>query len=106
VSEPNWPLRVTDALAPVQREAILHRFLGLNPRWRGVTPADVLDTLNDGDSDLGVLEPFFEAHPELVKPGAGIAARAILWSGQELMPATLSELLSKAAPRQPESQPC
>lgn len=87
---------VTAALTDAQRQAIVDRFTTMNPGWRGATAADILDTLSDVDSDLAVTEPFFGAHPDLIVDGAGVAARALIWSGQVLDAANLIALLASA----------
>jgi hypothetical protein len=95
------PVRaVTRALSPAQQVTIVRRFTTLNPNWRGAEVADILDDLDNIDSDLGVIEPFFEAHPEIIGPGAGIAARALIWSTMPLTVQAITELLTRAGLRE------
>lgn len=78
---PDLLLAVTARLTDEQRTAIVDRFTELNPSWRGAAAADVLDSLDQADSNLGELEPFYERHPELIgNPEAGFALYAVLWA--------------------------
>lgn len=88
-------MAVTAALTDEQRQAVVDRFTRMNPHWRGAGAADILDALDQSDSDLAATEPFFDAHPDLIVDGAGIAARALIWSGQELTEAGVRSLLGK-----------
>ena len=90
-------MAVSRALSDSQRQAIVGRFTGLNPRWLGAETADILDTLCNNDSDLDQTEPFFEANPVIaIIPGACCAARAVIWSGGTLDEASVCDLLSAA----------
>lgn len=95
MSREPWALWVERALEPDQRQAIVDRFTERNRSWRGAAAADILDALAESDSDLAIIEPFFERHPELVAPGAGEALRALIWSGQDVTPDALLELLKR-----------
>ena len=86
---------IAAALTEAQRAEIIRRFTGLNGHYRGAEAADILEMLYDSDSDLGETEPFFAAHPDLLfEPGAGVAARALIWSGQLLTEGNLRALLT------------
>lgn len=89
-------MAVVRALTDDQQDSIVGRFTRLNPHWRGGGVADILDVLCDGDSDLNLTEPFFGDHPDLVVPGCGEAARAIIWSGGTLDEASVRGLLEAA----------
>ena len=90
-------MAITRALSDSQRQAIIGRFTGLNPRWLGAEAADILETLCDNDSDLDQTEPFFEAHPLIAEiVGACCAARAVIWSGGTLDEASVRGLLAAA----------
>jgi hypothetical protein len=87
------------ALTETQRNTIVRRFTEANPHWTGARAPDILEALYDADSDLGQTEPFFAAHPDLLfEPGAGLAARALIWSGQLLTAANMRKLLKAARP--------
>jgi hypothetical protein len=83
VSDTDTLLAVTARLTGDQQDAIIDRFTRINRHWRGAQVPDILDALCDGDSNLDQVEPFFEEYPDL-PDGAGIAARALIWSGQDL----------------------
>ena len=89
-------LAITRALTQNQRETIVVRFTTVNPHWYGAEAADVLDALDQGDSDLATTEPFFEANPDITGLGAGMAARALIWSGTPLTAEAMTELLAAA----------
>lgn len=89
-------MAVTAALSQEQMETIVSRFTAVNPHWRGAEVADILDALDQGDSDLATTEPFFEAHPEITGLGVGVAARALIWSGTPLTAPAITELLAAA----------
>jgi hypothetical protein len=74
---------VSDALTPQQRDTIAGRFARANPGYRGVEAADVLQLLADSDCNLPEIEPFCEAHPDLLVPGSEFASRALIWSGRD-----------------------
>jgi hypothetical protein len=77
-------LTIASRLTPAERAEIVRRFTLANPHWRGAEAADILEALYDSDSNLDRTEPFFEAHPDLIIDGAGIAARALIWCGREV----------------------
>lgn len=90
-------LAVVAALTDEQQDTIVGRFTRINPHWRGAQPADILDALTESDSDLDRTEPFFEDTDDTDWPeGAAVAARALLWSGQELTEANMRDLLTEA----------
>jgi len=94
---PTGPLlAVVAALTQRQRDEIVERFTRPNPAWRGAEAADILDLLADSDSDLGQIEPFFEANPGLAVPGAEVASRALIWSGMHLSAGNMASLLASA----------
>ena len=94
VPRPVGPLAyVCSRLTALQRDAILGNFTRINPHWSGAGVADILDALDNADSDLGQTEPFFDANPSLAsRPGAGYAARALIWSSTPLTAANLTAL--------------
>ncbi len=86
---------VCSRLTPAQKTEITARFTRINPSWQGARIADILCALTDADSNLAETEPFFDASPELAaRPGAGAAARALIWSGTELTAANVAALTS------------
>jgi hypothetical protein len=89
-------LAITQALSQNQMETIVVRFTTVNPEWRGAEVADILDALDQADSDLATTEPFFEAHPDITGLGVGVAARALIWSGTPLTAEAMTELLAAA----------
>jgi hypothetical protein len=71
---------VLAALTTEQQARICDRFTKQNPGWVGADAGDILETLSDYDSDLEVLEPFYDANPDITAhPAAEHAARALLW---------------------------
>lgn len=86
---------ITGALTPAQSAALLGRFTEINPHYCGAHAADVLDDLDQADSDLVLLEPFFQDNPGL-PAGCGLAARALLWSGTPLTAAGVIDLIARA----------
>lgn len=89
-------IAVTAALTERQRDRIAERFTLLNPHYQGAGVADILGDLADADSDLDRTEPFFEAHRDLIVDGADYAARALIWSGDELTVEAMRDLLTRA----------
>lgn len=90
-------LAIAGALTLPQCQTIMFRFTTANPHWRGATVADILDALDDSDSDLDQTEPFFEATEAENWPlGAGVAARALIWSNQDLTTENMHALLTAA----------
>ncbi|MCW2904117.1 MAG: hypothetical protein JWO67_6382 [Streptosporangiaceae bacterium] len=93
-------LAIARAMTDEQRRTIVERFTKLNPHWQGAEAADILDTLDQADSNLEETEPFWEANPGLAKrPGAGVAALALLWSGETLSPEAVAGLLASVGVR-------
>lgn len=90
----DYALAVTGALTGQQWEEILERYLARNPAWQAGA-AEVIDVLTSTNSDADQLKPFFEANPDLGE-GAGEAARALIWSGQELTRDAVLALLGRA----------
>lgn len=96
---------VTAALTDDQRAAIVARFTAVNPHWTGANADDILDALDQSDSNLEIVEPFWEAYPDL--PGGnelGVAARALIWSRPDdsaaadaLTPEAVLDLANRAA---------
>jgi hypothetical protein len=95
LAEP-YALIISRALTGKQRAAIVKRFTALNPSWVGAKAADILDELDQADSDLEVTEPFWETHPDLDGTGLGIAARALIWSGTPLTRPNIRALVAAA----------
>lgn len=59
-------LAADKAVSPVEREAFLRHF----PRQQGAHVADILDTLDNSDAYLEVVEPMYEMHGGAVaEPG-------------------------------------
>jgi hypothetical protein len=94
---------VTNSLAAVfgqltenQQGAIVTNFTRVNPQWDGAQAADIIDELANTDSDLDRTEPFFADHPHLLVDGAGYAARALIWAGDDLTEEAMTELLTAA----------
>ena len=80
MSRANPVLDVADALDPGQREMVLRRWVTANPRQAGARVADVLYLLADADSDLDMIETFYDTHPGLPDhPAAAYALRALIW---------------------------
>jgi hypothetical protein len=99
MAEVNPVSAITRALSPAQQVTIVRRFTQLNPHWRGAGVADILDILYQSDSDLETTEPFFEANPDIIGPGAGVAARALIWSTMPLTVSGMMDLLARAGLR-------
>jgi hypothetical protein len=55
-------LLVEKAMTSEEREQFMRKWLTINPRYNGATVADVLDELIEGDANLDVVEPIWEAH--------------------------------------------
>ena len=91
-------LAVTRALGAEKQDEIVRRFTHLNRHWVGAEPADIIEALVSNDSDLDVLEPFFEANADEFGDveGAPEAARALIWSGQAVTPESMRDLLGAA----------
>jgi hypothetical protein len=84
---------VVARLTPAHADRITAKFTRLNPGWSGAGVADILDALDQSDSDLEITEPFFGMNPDLAGlPGAGVAARALIWGGCPLTPQNLRHL--------------
>jgi hypothetical protein len=80
-------MAVVAALTEEQRAEIVARFVRANGHWDGAEAADILDALTNHDSDLDVLEPFFEKHGDKFgADGVAEAARALIWSGPQSLP--------------------
>ena len=86
-------LEVCAKLAPEQRDAIIAKFCDLNPHWRGAHAADIIDTLDDTDSNLDAVEKAWENFPQFHKPGFGCAVRALVWSNSPVDEINLRQLL-------------
>jgi hypothetical protein len=90
-------LAVEAAMTEDQRTEFMRRFLSVNPGWRGAEVADVLDNLQESDSDLGWVEPFMQRHPDLAaRPGCGCAIRALIHGGGEVSEWEVRALLNRA----------
>lgn len=84
---------VVARLTRAERDAIVERFTNANPHYRGAEVGDVLEALADGDANLELREPFWEAHPQLWDgPEATYAALALIWAGQKLTEAGINRL--------------
>lgn len=70
-------LAVQEAMTPEERSTFLQKFTWLNPRWQGAHVADVLDELDNRDSDLTLVERLYAEHGgEVPEPGLlGAATR-------------------------------
>lgn len=81
-------------------ERITLRWDHVNPHLRGAGVADILDMLDQGDSDLDLIESFEPGElPD--HPSTGLAARALIWGrpmGQlrNLSAGDVAELLTQA----------
>jgi hypothetical protein len=53
---------------PIMSQLALSRFVRANPSWNGAGWAEVLDVLDDSDSDLEVVEPVYDALEPLLAP--------------------------------------
>ena len=51
-------------MRPKEREMFLDRFVEVHPYFRGANVSDILSILDEHDSDLGVVEPMIQEHPE------------------------------------------
>lgn len=89
-------LTIVSRMTPLEREAIIERFTRLNPSWRGAHAADIIDTLDNADSDLDAVERAWDEMPGLRVPGFGFAARALLWSEKPLTEDNMRALLGLA----------
>lgn len=90
-------LEVCNRLDASDREEIVKRFTTINRHWRGAQAADIIDTLEDHDSNLPEVEAAWDSFPEMRKPGFGFAVRALLWSGKDVTEDNLRPLLTEGA---------
>ena len=64
----------------------LARFTAANPHWHGAHWADVLDVLNDSDSNLDVVEPVIERLwpklSETQRQYVGLIVLTLLWGSE------------------------
>lgn len=91
--ETNWYTVVADAMPAEQQRTFMERFFIANPHWRGAQAADILEALDERDSNLDQVEPFFERFPEIaVLEGATVVARAVIGGGHDLTPETFAAL--------------
>lgn len=72
---------------------IVARFSLMNPAYRGAKVEDIIDVLDNCDSNLDVVEKAWDDFPQFHKPGFGFAVRALHWSGTPITGTTLSKLL-------------
>jgi hypothetical protein len=90
-------LAVTGALEPADRTAIELDWARVNPHQAGAQAADILDMLAQHDAHLDQIEPFFEAHKDLIgRPGSGYAALALIRLNRPLTRLAVVVLLIRA----------
>lgn len=77
-----------------QRETIIARFCNLNPSHRGAAVEDIIDILDNSDSNLDAVEEAWERFPRLQDPGFGSAIRALVWSGTDVSADNIELLLT------------
>jgi hypothetical protein len=85
-------------LADDEARAIVDRFVAANPHWDGAHADDILETLQQADAHLDVIEPFYEAHDDELPdvPGVGYAVLAVIAMGRELTVPAVLDLLGRA----------
>lgn len=86
-------IEVTKRLTQQQAARVVEKFTGVNPGWVGAGCADILDALDDGDSNLDQVEPACEQYSDLVVPGFGFAVLALIWSETEITRENIEFLL-------------
>lgn len=88
-------LLICDRLSAANRKAIVERFCAINPHWRGAEAADIIDELDNNDSNLVEVELAWERFPQLRLPGFGMAVRALYWAGMKINDDNLRNLLEE-----------